>query len=465
MTFATELFPYQREAVEKLRRLKVSALYMEMGTGKTRTMLEIIDIKHRGGKIDHVLWMCPCRVINNLKEEIRYQVGELPDWFTVAGIESLQGSDKLYVNLLELVSTHDVYLVVDESNMVKNFFAKRTTRIVQLSRSCKYKSILNGTPVSRNEADMFAQWYILDERILGYKSFYSFAANHLEYKEVRLPSGDTVRTNQIARVLNVEYLTQKIAPYMYQIKKSEAGIDLPRKQYHTRTFGLTEWQWRVYEQTKDIYLLNVDELRSDTIYKLFTALQHVVSGRAVTTYPTERMQTENIFADPLTNPRIMCLDDILDEIGDEQAIIFAKYTQEINEIEYLLDHRGQQYREFTGRVKPKQRQQNRTDFKDGVQFLLANKMCGAYGLNLQFCHNVIFYSNDFDFATRQQAEDRVHRLGQTEDVHIYDIEGDSTIDEFISRNLSNKTSMVANFKQWLDEMKNRKNKDILKKTS
>lgn len=85
-------------------------------------------------------------------------------------------------------------------------------------------------------------------------------------------------------------------------------------------------------------------------------------------------------------------------------------------------------------------------------------MCGAYGLNLQFCRNVIFYDNDFDFATRSQAEDRVHRIGQTREVHIYNIVAADTIDGFISSNLDSKENLVAKFKKYLDEMKKNKKK-------
>lgn len=460
---ATELYPYQQEAVAKLSKLRVMALYMEMGTGKTRTMLEIIQQKINKGKVDAVLWLCPCSVIHNLKEEIRYQCGEIPAYIKVTGIQSVQGSDRIYMQLLEYASSRRVFLVVDESNLVKNFFAKRTKRIIEISRKCPYRAILNGTPVSKNEADMFAQWYILDERILGYKSYYSFAANHIEFRTIRLPDGREIQTDEISRVLNVDYLTEKIAPYSYQILKKDINITLPEKIYKNRHFYLTEQQQEEYENTRMAFLENVDEFRPETIYKLFTALQHVSSGRRVTSDPYSHMTTENMFRWD-ENPRIQCLDGILDEIGDEQAIIFAKYKSEIEEIESLIESRNLTYREFTGRVNRRRRDENRDAFKEGVQFLIANKMCGAYGLNLQFCHNVIFYSNDFDYATREQAEDRVHRIGQTHNVTIYDICAYNTIDSFIDDNLNRKMSLVSAFKRWISEQQNKDIKNLLNDT-
>lgn len=448
MILKTKLYEYQATAVDKISKLKVGALYMEQGTGKTRTALEIIQNKMNKGKIEVVLWLCPCSVKNNLKEDVIKHTGQKPSEnnIIIKGIESLSSSDRLYLQLLELVKKYKVYLIVDESNLVKNKLAIRTERIITISSFCKYKMILNGTPISKNEADLFAQWYILDWRILGYKSFYSFAANHLEYKKVRLPSGREITTDQIIRVLNVDYLTEKIAPYMYQIKKDEVLKDLKPKKYHMRYFCLDDLQEEEYSETKELFLFNVVDWRSETIFKLFSALQHVTSGKRVLSAPEKRMRTEKMYTWE-NNSRIQCLKRTLEEIGGDKCIIFAKYQDEINDIALLLQSENKSYIEFTGKISQKKRQENREKFKNDVQFMLANKQCGAYGLNLQFCHNIIFYSNDFDLATRLQAEDRVHRIGQEKTVNIYDICCKYTIDVFIANCLQNKSNLLDSFKK------------------
>ena len=452
MRLLTELYDYQQKAVEKLRKIKVGALYMEQGTGKTRTTLELVKVRIEKKKVDVILWLCPCSVKKNLREDIVYHCGDMPNEIIIKGIESLSSSDRLYLQLLDLVEKYSVYLIVDESNLVKNKKAIRTERIIRLSSQCQYKIILNGTPVSRNEADMFAQWYILDWRILGYKSFYSFAANHLEYREIKMPDGSRVTTNKVTNVLNVDYLAEKIAPYTYQILKSDC-LELPKKHYYTSYFFMTREQEKIYANVRYEYLLNVDEIREDTIYKLFTALQHVVSGRNVTSFPIFRMETEPIFDHYMENPRMRALKGIVEDMADEKCIIFAKYQQEIDDICDMLKNMDLSCVMFTGKVSQKKRQENRAAFRDNVQFLVANKMCGAYGLNLQFCHNVIYYSNDFDLATRMQSEDRVHRIGQNNDVNIYDIYCPRTIDELIVDCLYKKERLVDRFKAEIGKVK------------
>lgn len=457
MVTYTDLLPYQEQAVEKLRHLKIGALYMEMGTGKTRTALELVKRRLHDGKVDRVLWLCPCNIKSDIRSGI-HKHSNLDDLgiLDIVGIETLSTSYKECSRLLGIVKNHKAYLIVDESSLVKNHQALRTIHIQQIANNCKYKLILNGTPVSRNEADLFSQWYLLDWRILGYQSYYSFSANHLEYYTVRMPDGSKITTNQIKRVLNVDYLAEKIAPYTYQIRKEDM-VALPPKHYYTRYFDLTWDQMWHYQAVKEAYLSNVDDFRNDTIYKLFTALQHVASGRYVLTGPLEKMKTKNLFPDPNDNPRIRCLKDVLtDDIKDEKVIVFCKYQVEIDEIGPVLDEMGLTWTVFTGEIPARHRQENLDAFHGNIQVMLSNKSCGAFGLNLQFCRNVIFYNNDFDYATRAQAEDRVYRIGQNKEVRIYDICGSDTIDFFIANNLTHKEDMLESFKQYVNELRGKK---------
>jgi SNF2 family DNA or RNA helicase len=379
----------------------------------------------------------------NLKDDLAFHCGGYPEEVIVRGIESLSSSDKLYLQLIRLVETHKVFLIVDESTLTKNPHAIRTERIVQLSKKCPFRLILNGTPISRNEADLFAQFYILDWRILGYKSFWSFAANHLEYKTIKLPNGrEMVDHSRIDRVLNIDYLTEKIAPYTYQVKKADC-LALPDKVYRRESFYMTDVQEAEYADVEAKYLEAVDEIKAETIYKLFSACQHVASGRHVLSGPDEKMRTAPMFENPMDNPRIKALLDVIEDLEGEKTIIFCKYQHEVNDILSILPDAV----EFTGHISQKKRQENRELFRASKQFLVANKSCGAFGLNLQFCHNVIFYNNDFNLATRLQAEDRVHRLGQTSDVRIWDIECRNSIDTFIMDCLIRKENMAEAFKR------------------
>lgn len=444
MKIKTELLPYQRDAYNKLIRLKVGALYMEMGLGKTRTALEIIQHRLEAGKLNKVLWLCPCSVKDNLRVDLQKHADGTEDIIRICGIETLSSSDKTYMDLLQYVGSGSVMLIVDESNLVKNYFSIRTKRITALSKTCKYKMILNGTPVTRNEADLYSQWYILDQRIFGYRSFYSFKANHLEYDKF----------GHVRRVLNVDYLTEKIAPYSYVIRKDDA-IKLPPKHYQEEKFYLTESQQHEYAEVLDMLLSQVDEFDSSTIYRLFTGLQLVTSGREVWQERKNRRSDYHLkscpfFDDPLQNPRIRALLNVLDE---EKTLIWVKFVFEIEDIKKVLP--AGSYALFYGGVPLKKRMQELERFRTDPEcrYLIANKTCGGYGLNLQYCRNAVYYNNDFDYATRAQSEDRLHRIGQTRDVYITDISSVSKIDTRILENLSHKDDLCECMKKCIREKK------------
>ncbi|MEA4928596.1 MAG: DEAD/DEAH box helicase [Candidatus Limiplasma sp.] len=438
MMLKTSLYPHQQAAVNKLLPLRVGALYMEMGTGKTRTVLELIHLRKAAGKLSRVLWLCPCSTRGSLAREIAKHAQQLGGLIRIEGIESLSASVRLTSELLALVEQPDVMLVVDESNLTKNHRAIRTERITLLAQRCRYRMILNGTPVSQCEKDLFAQWCILDWRILGYRSFYTFAANHLQY--------DPSRPGRVVRTLNVDYLTQRIAPYAFQITREEC-LTLPPKAYQTIPCRLALAQRDHYIEIAETMLGWLDDQQPSTIYRMFSALQEIISGRYVTV-DRKTMRHEPMFPDWRDNPRLTALLDAAGT-GADQVLIYAKYTHDIADMQNALSSIASpdQIVQFHGGLRRAEREAALQRFTTGgARFMLANKTCAGYGLNLQCCHHVIYYSNDWDYATRIQSEDRVHRMGQAHPVTVQDLFATGTLDERILRCLRRKENIVDSFR-------------------
>lgn len=330
--------------------------------------------------------------------------------------------------------------IVDESLLIKNPSAYRTEHINQIRELCKYVIILNGTPVSRNEADLFAQFYLLDWRILGYQSYWSFAANHLEYDDY----------GKIRRVLNKDYLTDKIAPYSVQISKREC-LSLPKKVQKTAYFDLTENQNIHYDYVKWDFLSLEALYAYDTsvIYRTFNALQQVASGRHIMSSADKPIKHRAMFDNLIDNPRLQTLLKVLKNCNNDKVIIWCKFMHEINDIATLLEARGISYVCFHGKISQKKRQEALRKFANDTQILIANKICAGFGLNLQFCHVCIYYNNDWNWATRAQSEDRLYRIGQNQNIDIWDICANCTIDERIMTCLYRKENMVDTFKKYL----------------
>lgn len=442
MEIKTSLLPWQQKAVDKLLPIRVGALYMDMGTGKTRTALEMIKRRLDAGKLDRVLWLCPCSVQGNLTADLDKHAEHWRDAIKIAGIESLSGSLRLYGELMQYVSGSRTMLVVDESNLVKNHMAIRSQRVISLAEQCIYRVILNGTPISKNEKDLFAQWYLLDWRILGYKRFWSFASNHLEY--------DPDRPGRIRRVLNVDYLTDKIAPYSFLVKREDC-MELPKKHYSEYFFDLSEKQSRHYDKVKETFLssllMDEEHIGPAAIYRTFTALQDVTSGRRIISDVEDPIDHVPMYTNPLDNPRICALLDIL-EGSAEKTVIWCRFKHEIEDVSAVLraSYGQSSVVNFFGDMPIRARNQALKSFSGDAQYFVANKTCAGYGLNLQFCHKAVYYNNDWDWATRAQSEDRMHRIGQENIVEIVDLYCPDTIDERIINCLARKGNLVEDFR-------------------
>jgi len=447
----TKLFTYQQNAVNKLLPIRVGALFMDMGTGKTRTAIELV--KKRMSKISKLIWICPVSLKETIRKEIlkhtdtnsiyvfnqKTQDDDIPqaDWYIV-GTESIGQSDRVTLALNQLID-EDTFMIVDESSYIKGHKSKRTQRLTLLGKRCKYRLILTGTPMTQGIVDLYSQMKFLSEKILEYKSFYSFANNHLEYSE-RF-------SNLIVKTFHEEYLAVKIAPYVYQIKKEDC-LDLPKKIYDNRYFTMSDEQRAAYNKTKEDFLHNINpyDFSSFDIFKLFMTLQQIISG-----YKNIDVKETIYYKE---NDRIEVLKDIIKSIHtDKKIIIWAKYHYDLELIEKEL---GNEASLFSGKMNEKQKEESIQSFRNNKRFFIATPSSGGYGLTLNESHYVIFYNNSFKYGERLQAEDRCHRIGQTEKVTYIDIIASESIDEKIKQALNLKQSVAETFKEEIDKIKDKK---------
>lgn len=459
MILKTETLPHQREAIDKLQPIRVGALFMEMGTGKSRTAIELVNLREH--RVSNVIWFCPVSLKLTIYKEIikhtdcvnddiymfdqKTNEKNIPNSFWhIIGIESMSLSSRIIWSANKLIN-EDSFVIVDESSFIKGHKASRTNWITDISERARYRLILTGTPISQGVVDLFSQMRFLSPKILGYRSFYSFANNHLEYSE-KYPG-------LIVRSHNTEYIAAKIKPYVYQVTKEEC-LELPSKLYEARYFSMTSFQRRMYERVKDEILMNIDydDFDSVTIFRLFTALQQVICG-----FWNRKIDKSVEFIE-IEHERLGMLDGIISEIGDQKIIIWAKYRYDIDAISRLLieTHGAESVALFHGGLNEKNRNQQIEKFRKEANFFLATPSCGGHGLTLNEASHVIFYNNGFKYAERLQAEDRNHRIGQQQKVTYVDIVCSDSIDERIQTALHRKANVADEFKKEVDKIKGQK---------
>lgn len=459
----TDLMPHQERAVAKLLPPRVGALFMDMGTGKSRTLIELARIRQE--KWDHLFWFTPCALRDNVREQLLLHTdipaNDIELWDSAAldrgiraearvhivGIESMSASNRTVFEYDRCVTPHS-FVAVDESAYIKGNRAKRSQRITNMSARCRYRAVLTGTPFSQGVVDLYGQMLFLSPKILGYRSFWSFAANHLEFEERMMPDGRKRRTGRIIRSHNAEYLAAKVTPYTYQVRKDEC-LDLPEKLYETRYFSMTAEQRDLYEEAKrEILSLDYDDWSPVKLFHLFTSLQSIVCGF---------WRRPDGAVEEIRHPRIPLLRATVAEIpDDEKVIIWAKYRNAVRDIgaalasEYGDDSVSLYYGEQTDKVRAGQLDR----WRNGARFLVATQSIGGHGLTLNEAAHVIFYADSFKHMERAQAEDRNHRIGQMRRPVYISLRCSNSIDNRIAAALARKGDALEEFQQQINEYRN-----------
>lgn len=396
----------QEKAFEKLSRLKVGALFMDMGTGKTKVALDLMASRLKKD-VNYFLWICPFSVKADIEAERKKWHPELN--LDIVGAETISSSGRIYLDKMVAVKTHKSFIVVDESLKIKNIEALRTQRILELGKLAKYRLILNGTPISSNLLDLYPQMQFLSPKILGmslkeFKNRYCVFDLHGKKKGVVTSSA------------NVKNLMSIIAPYVY-----DCALDLDkRKTYDTINYQID--RPKDYEDLKNEIINGwFDSDDPALFYSIATKLQ---------IFYTATESRRRIIADLLAD--------------DEQKLIYVKYLANIPYGAPAL----------TGDKTQTEWEKILSDFRTGeIRNLFVTYGTGSYGLNLQNCHRIVFADHCFDYAQRKQAEARIFRLGQEKDVRYTDLVCGCGLERMILQCLRKKSSLLMDVKSELEKTK------------
>lgn len=391
----------QAKAFDKLSKLKVGALFMEMGTGKTKVALDMIAFKKE--KIDYALWICPFSVKKEIEQERTKWHPEIS--LDIVGCETISQSDTEYLRILNKIKNSKPFIVVDESLKIKNIDAKRTQRILNLGKFAKYKLILNGTPLSKNVLDLYTQMEFLSPKILN-MSFSQFKNQYCEYYiRGRLK-------NRVKKQYNVEHLISLIEPYIFDSK-----LNLGRnRNYHSIDYAIEDLDG--YEDIKHEFVGFDSDV---SFFSLATLLQ-----KHYCTQPSRKQLIEKV-ADSI----------------EGQSIVFVKYLDSIPD--------GETHK-IIGEMRGSERDRIINDFRRGMfRTLYITYGCGAFGLNLQNCRSMVFADHTFDYSQRIQAEARIYRMGQEYDVDYYSLNCDCGLDRLIRGCLDKKVRLLDEVKKEIDK--------------
>jgi len=462
--FKTKPYAHQLTALEKSWQKDEYGYFMEMGTGKSKVLIDNMAVLYDKGKINAALIIAPKGVYRNwLSQEIPNHLPSHIDHKTVLWTAlTSKTKDKEYRQLFEIdydlhillmnveafstkkgvefagkfLRCHKTLMTVDESTTIKNPTAKRTKAILALSKEVKYRRILTGSPVTKSPLDLYSQCAFLNECLLGFSSYYTFRNRYAQMIERNFGGR---RVQIVASYRRLDELAEILKSFSYRILKEDC-LDLPPKIYMKREIELTDEQQKAYTTMKSsaLALLNGKLATAPHVLTQLMRLHQITCGH---------FKADDGTIQEFKNNRMKELLDLLEEM-EGKVIIWANYVYDIEQIVKTI---GQEYGndsivQYYGAIESKTRQTNIDKFQDPkskARFFIGNPQTGGYGITLTAASNVIYYSNGYDLEKRLQSEDRAHRIGQKKSVTYVDIIARKTVDEKIVKALRKKINIAS----------------------
>ena len=149
------------------------------------------------------------------------------------------------------------------------------------------------------------------------------------------------------------------------------------------------------------------------------------------------------------NSKCDALEQLVSDIKGEKLIIFTEYKASQEYIRYRLERAGYQTLAFDGTLSRGKKQWIRHMFQQEAQILVSTES-GGEGLNFQFCSHIVNFDLPWNPMRLEQRIGRVHRLGQSRDVHIFNLITKGTIEEYSMYLLHQKINMFESIIGELD---------------
>lgn len=433
------LMQHQLTGVRFLLDKRYALLGDEMGTGKTLQALVACNYLLNRNKIKNAVIVVPASLIQNWREECIKFIKRYPYIY--------QGSNR---NILKakiapiIITSYDTFmrdvekfsktiddfaLVLDEAHYIKSTQSSRAKAVKQFGANAKYRWALTGTPVSNKPHDLYSLVQFINPQLAGYKKdwYQMFVREQVTFIRTRW-RGTIQKTIPIGvKEGAVPLLNQLLSKIMLRRLKKDC-VDLPAKQIIYTRYDLDI-------KTRKFLTMTREDLQDAgyPLSKLLIRLQQVLDG----VLKTEDEEGNVINVDTFPSSKMAMLDELL-ESRSGRVIVWFRFSESLK---FIRDEWKNKYPiyDLYGELSQNQRQDNINQWRqseDGVLF--ATIKAAGVGLNLTEADTAIFYSYEFSPAENNQAEDRIHRVGQTQHCTIYYLYGRETIEQAVLELLKKK---------------------------
>ena len=319
-------------------------------------------------------------------------------------------------------------VVVDEAHSMKNSQTHKHKLVQNLPK--RHLLLLSATPVQNNLSELFNIVELLRPGYLGTWN---------QFKEKYTLDDSSRRLNPLFR----EELQEILSKIIVRTTRKEVGkyIDFKQRIPHTYILEPTEKESLLYDEITNCIREAYDASEDSNFLALMTYQRLAASSTRCSKRALYKMKMNQIIDEEKYDYLISIADQIeLDSklmelmkiINNDKSkfLIFTEfYTTQDYVVEYLKDH-GYSVTVFNGKLSIEERSESVCNFKNKCQIMVSTG-AGGEGQNFQFCHNVVNYDLPWNPMRVEQKIGRVHRIGQTNDVNIYNYAIRGTIESYI----------------------------------
>ena len=392
------------------------------------------------------LLVVPTSLLHNWQNELKRFAPGLK-YYSYSGIKRIKSNDieKIFNRYNIIITTYGVlrndidilrncrfdYLILDESQFVKNPESVAYKAVKQIEAS--HKLVLTGTPIENSLSDLWAQFNIINEDMLGNFSFFK-----------------KVYVNQIINKKNKEkeeVLLKMIRPFLLRRTKEEVAPELPPLLEEVIYCDMSDEQKSRYDKEKN-------KIRNSLIESVthlgnlphrntsFMALQGLMRLRLLANHP---MLTEKEFIGESGKFEQVIMQFESLKAGNHKVLIFSAFVKHLNLFADYFDKQSWKYALLTGETGDREKEITRfTEQKDVNCFFISLK-AGGVGLNLTAADYVFILDPWWNPAAEMQAVSRAHRIGQEKNVMVYRFISTDTIEEKIVKLQQEKSKLVETF--------------------
>ena len=403
----------------------------DMGLGKTIQIIALLlDEKKRTGKTSIVV--CPSSLYINWEKEINRFSNNIKTLI-------VSGSAEQRAELIKNISDYDViitsydllkrdierysnfnfkYVIADEAQYIKNNNTKNAKALKELRSEVRFA--LTGTPIENSLAEL---WSIFDFIMPGY--LYSYKKFKDEFETVIIKENDTATMQRLQKL---------VAPFVLRRIKKEVLKELPDKTEQIMYSKMDEEQQKLYNSYLALAKVKMkQEIASNGFEKSkFKILSLITRLRQICCHPKLFLEDYNGESAKLNQ----CLEIIEGAIAAKHKILlFSGFTSMFDIITKELEKRGIEYSILTGQTKVDTRIEMVDEFNkdDNIKVFLISLKAGGTGLNLTGADMVIHFDPWWNLSAQNQATDRAYRIGQRNNVQVFKLISENSIEEKIQK--------------------------------